>query len=170
MPFPTPPTLCHNVAGAAQIWVGTGPGGAKEFLGYTINGVNIEEQDFTSGVPSDDFGGTEGPPSDYQLFGVLHRIDLELGKFSDAVLLRVGQRANPAVNTGVANVPGMLLRCSGKAFKVAIRAPNFYRLYEEMFLLGPARRSPIGSQFTRAAISLTATASVGQTIWNANDW
>lgn len=167
MALPNTADPCHNVAGPVRVYVNTGSGGTLELLGLTLNGVQIEEQDFTSGVPSDEFGGQEGPPSDYQLFGVLHRIDLELGRYDEAVLLKLGQRANPAVSGNP--FPGMLLKCSGKTVRVALSGANFYRNYPAAYVLGPIRRAPLGSQFTRAQISLTATAKVGDTIWDEAD-
>ena len=47
---------------------------ALETLGYTQNGVQIEEELYTGDVKGDENGGEEGPPIDVQYFGEVHRV------------------------------------------------------------------------------------------------
>lgn len=146
------PNICPTVAGPVEIWVGTGAAAAMEFLGYTINGAAISQTDFTTPVPGDENGGDQGPPVDYQHFGVQYRIQLELGKFQSDVLDKVEARLNPGGTAG-SFVPGILMKCAGKQYRVCLKAPNFVRNFTKCNVLGDINRSPIGAQFMRASVT-----------------
>lgn len=158
----SPPAVCANVSGPLEIWVGTGAASALEFLGYSVNGVTIEEIPLLGEVKSDEYGGEQGPPSDYQLFGFQHRVSMELSKFQDAVLAKLTAGYNPAATPGV----GMLLGCLPATTRLLLFGLNFTRNYPAMLLLEPVERSPIGSQYTRARLNLTCNAKAGVVPWN----
>jgi len=161
----TAPSLCAVVAGPCEVWVDTGVDRALEFLGWSVGGISIEEQAYHTPIYSDQNGGDQGPPSDYQLFGHLHRIAMELSKFQDAVLSRLSPRINPATLTS--NVgPGMLVGCSAATFRLLLKAPAFIRNYPATVILDPIDIAPVGSQASRARLTFTANVTPGGVLWN----
>lgn len=158
-----PPVICPVVAGPCQVWVDTGSARALEFLGWSVNGVTIEQTTFQGEIHSDENGGDQGPPSDYQLFGHQHRISMELSKFQAAVLNKLDGRYNPNV-TG-ADV-GMLLSCSQATFRLLLKAPNFVRNYPTTIIPDPIELGPVGSNASRARITFIARAALDGTLWN----
>lgn len=161
----TAPNICAVVAGPCEIWVDTGTDRALEFLGWSLNGVAIEEVAYHSQIHSDENGGELGPPADYQLFGHRHRISMELSKFQEAVLAKLDPRYNPS--TAIGNVAvGMLLGCATASFRLLLTAPNFVRNYLATVILDPIEISPVGSQASRARIVFTANVVPGGTLWN----
>lgn len=160
-----PPALCAVVAGPVQIWVNTGASGALEFLGWSLNGVSIEQIVFQSEVHCDEAGGQPGPPVDYQLYGYQHRISMELAKFQDSVLAKLDPRYNPNTAGGSIAV-GMLLKCATATFRVLLKGPNFVRNYLTCVIPNPIELSPIGSQASRARVTFLASTGIGGTLWN----
>jgi hypothetical protein len=165
MTNPNPPTICANVAGPLQIWVDTGAANALEFLGWTTNGASIEQLAFQTPVFSDENGGEQGPPVDYQMFGNQHRVSLELSKFQQSVLTKLDARYNPNTSNGNVGV-GMLLGCNSAVFRLLLWAPNFVRNYVNTVLLEPIEESPIGAQYTRARCSFTCNKNSAGVLFN----
>lgn len=157
---------CVNVAGAVAVWVGTGSSAALEFLGYTVNGVEIEEMPFQSNVPSDLAGGTEGPPVDVQHMGDLHYIRLELGQFNDTILAKIRSRLN-GVTEASSITPGTLIACSGYYYRVLLQGPNFTRNYLAGIPRGAIRMNA-GTQFSRAMVEFEChrLRSANYVLWN----
>jgi hypothetical protein len=81
-----------QVAGLATIQVDTGNSHALETLGYSINGVEIEENIFTLPVHGDEHGGDSGPPIDIQYLGQVDTVRMELTKYDLAVLDKLRAR------------------------------------------------------------------------------
>ncbi len=168
-----PPTICANVAGPLQIWVATGAALALEFLGWTINGAEISEQPFIAPLASDDFGGDQGPPSDYQIMGVQHRIGLELLKYQKAVAAKLENFYNLiALSTasGTAGV-GMLTTCTPLTTRVLLlsgdpSAPQYVRNYPLAQIIEPIEYAPIGSQASRLRVNFIINAKAGITPWD----
>lgn len=162
------PAICAVVAGPCEIWVDTAADRALEFLGWSINGVTIEEIAYHSEIHSDQNGGEQGPPVDYQLFGHQHRISMELSKFQSAVLAKLAPRFHPLTDAGAVNV-GMLLGCSTATFRLLLLAPNFTRNYPTCVIPDPIEMSPIGSQASRARLSFTANQGIGGVLWDTTE-
>lgn len=168
MVAPSPSSGCAFVAGPISVWVDTGSTNALQQLGWTLNGINIEAIGFISPIHSDENGGEQGPPVDYQLMGQQHRITLELSKPVMTVVAALEKFYNP--NTSSANVgTGMLLGCSSGTFRLLLMSPTagatFLRNYISCVILEPIDYSPIGSQATRVRITFTANV-VGGVLYN----
>jgi hypothetical protein len=93
-------------------------------LGYTTEGVQVEEEFFTNPIHSDQYGGTAGPPVDKQFMGKKAKIGLSLVEYSIAVVkkMREGQ-ASTNWATGAAGTLvnlGGLLGCGNRAFQVQL--------------------------------------------------
>lgn len=155
---------CNNVAGKLEVWLNTGGGGALEFLGYTINGAEIEEVTFMSNVPGDANGGTEGPPVDVQHMGDLHYVRLEMGQFFDSVLSKIRSRLR-GVTEGSSITPGTLIACSGLYYRLLLYGPNFVRNYPAAIPRGAIRMNA-GTQFSRAMVEFECHRLSGAAIWN----
>lgn len=161
----TAPNICAVVAGPCEVWVDTGTSRALEFLGWSLGGVSIEEVAYHAPIHSDENGGPQGPPADYQLFGHQHRISMELSKFQDAVLAKLDPRYNPSTTEGNIGV-GMLLGCATATFRLLLKAPNFVRNYLATVILEPIELGPVGSQASRARVAFTANVVTGGILWN----
>jgi hypothetical protein len=170
----SPPPVCAVVAGPVEIWVGTGTSEALEFLGWTVNGVSIQERPFIAPVVSDEYGGSAGPPSDYQLMGVQHRISLELSKYQAGVLAKLDRFYNSiALGSGFAGV-GMLMDCGGLTTRLLMRSgpagsPTFIRNYTQTLVIDPVELSPIGAQATRARVNFIVNAKAGVIPWDTSE-
>lgn len=154
--------LCTQVAGPVGIWTGTGSAFALEHLGWSLDGVQIQEIPFITGVPSDLNGGTDGPPVDFQVFPSQHRIILDLNIFDPTVEAKVALRANPAA--AVSATVGMLIGCSGQYYRVLLYGTNFVRNYPYCIPMEPLDFN-VGSKFTRKQITFMAQ-TIGGVIWN----
>ncbi len=170
----SPPPVCAVVAGPVEIWVGTGTSEALEFLGWTVNGVSIQERPFVTPIVSDEYGGSGGPPADYQLMGMQHRISLELSKYQSAVLAKLDRFYNSiALGAGAAGV-GMLLGCGGLATRLLMRAgpagsSTFVRNYSQAFVIDPVELAPVGAQATRARVNFVVNAKAGIIPWDTSE-
>jgi len=160
MTNPTPPAICAVVAGPLQVWLDTGTANALQFLGWNSNGASIEEIPYNAPIHSDENGGEQGPPVDYQYFGMQHRLTFELTKFQPAVLALLAARYNPNTSSSSVGV-GMLLGCSNANFRCLLWGPNFVRNYLAAIPLEPIDWSPVGAQATRIRVSLTCNAVNG---------
>lgn len=164
----TPTEVCPVVATPLEIWVGTGAANALEFLGRTANGVQIEEIPFINPIASDDYGGDAGPPADYQLMGLQHRISLELVKFDTAVLAKLEKFYNPSSSPTI--VVGSLLGCGSVTTRLLLNSQDktaFVRNYPLALVLDPVEYGPLGSQNARARITFTVNAKAGVVPYNA---
>ena len=158
--------------GPCKISVGTGDDNALEVLGYSIDGVQIQEVSRTADVPGDQNGGTEGPPIDVQFFGQIHEVSFDLSKFDLAIL----NKLRPVVKGGTAGTvsqPGTLL--SGNSFRLLL-APDNVDANGDAVINNPRNyliaipREPItinkGTKFTRVRMSFQCHAASG-VIYNA---
>lgn len=160
MTLPSPPAVCAQYAGPLQVWTDVGSSNALQFVGWTVNGAEIEEIAYMAPIHSDENGGEAGPPIDYQYFGAQHRITLEFQKYQPAVLASWEARYNP--NASSANVGvGMLLACSNAMFRCLLFAAvggvaNYIRNYIGCVIPEPIGFSPVGTQASRARVTLLA--------------
>jgi len=164
----TPTEVCAVVATPLEIWVGTGAANALEFLGRTANGAQIEEIPFLNPIASDDYGGDAGPPADYQLMGLQHRISLELVKFDTAVLAKLEKFYNPSSSPTV--VVGTLLGCGSLTTRLLMCSQNlttFVRNYPLALVLDPFEYGPLGAQNARVRVTFTVNAKAGVVPYNS---
>jgi hypothetical protein len=115
---------CAYVSGPVLVKVNLRDSNGWVNLGYTTEGVQIEETFFTNPIHSDQYGGTAGPPVDKQFMGKTARISLSLVEYSLAVVkkMREGQ-ASLNWSTGAAgtlNNIGGLLSCGKRAFQIQL--------------------------------------------------
>lgn len=152
-----------NVYGPALIRVGTGAAGALETLGYSVNGVEFEENAFTSNVPGDQNGGDEGPPIDVQYFGQIDIVRLDLSKYDTAILAKLDCRLLGGTS-GSVGAPGTLIFGGSKYYRLLISPTTGPRNY-----LGATPRTAIvhnrGTKFSRLRIEFECHAVSG-VLWN----
>lgn len=116
--------FCPYVSGPVLVKINLRDTNGFVNLGYTTEGVQIEEEFFTNPIHSDQYGGTAGPPVDRQFMGKKAKISLSLVEYSLAVVkkMREGQ-ASTNWATGAAgqivNVGG-LLSCGKRAFQIQL--------------------------------------------------
>ncbi len=160
--------LCVNVAGPVGIWVNTGPAYALEHLGWSQDGIQIQEIPYITGIPGDQNGGSDGPPIEYQQFVSQHRIVLDLNKYSETVMAKVALRANPAA--AITQRVGQLLFCSAQYYRVLLTSfdsegtVTFIRNYPYCVPFDPIDAN-YGSKYTRKQVVFTAN-TIGGVLWN----
>jgi hypothetical protein len=167
-----PSIPCAVNGGPLQVWVDTASSNGMEFLGYTVNGAEIEETGMLSPIHDDTAGGDQGPPTDFQLMGGEHRISIELMKYQTTVLAKLEAGYNVHQTPSV----GMFLGCGQGLFRCLLYGPNFTRNYStsnsagygNCALIEPISRSPVGTQASRARVSFTAPHLAGVQPWNTN--
>lgn len=141
------------IDGKAQVLVDTGTSNALEELGYTINGVEIEEQPFQTNIPTDENGGDEGPPSGIQYLGEIHIVRTELSKFDTAVLDKLDPKVYGGT-TGQTSTPGQEYFGNSLNWRLLIKptptSPVRPRNYLGAIIKRISRNK--GTKFTRAYI------------------
>jgi len=116
--------FCPYVTGPVLVKVNLRDGAGFVNLGYTAEGVQVEEQFYTNPIHSDQYGGTAGPEVDRQFMGKSAKINLSLVEYSLAVVkkMREGQ-ASTNWSTGnpgtIVNVGG-LVTCGNTAFQLLL--------------------------------------------------
>jgi hypothetical protein len=108
-----------HVSGKATIWVDTGASHALEDLGITQDGVELTFQAYALDVPTDEDGGTDGPPTDVQWLGETAQIRLQLTKWDAAIGDKVAARIR-GFNPGAQGTPGTLWITSGRYFRLLV--------------------------------------------------
>jgi len=155
--------LVVNVHGAALVRVGTGAANALEDLGYSVNGVDIEETVLTADVPGDQNGGDEGPPIDIQYFGQIDIVRLELSRYDAAVLAKIDCRLLGGT-TGSTSAPGTLIFGASRHYRLLVHPTTGPRNY-----LGAVPRQAIlhnrGTKFSRLRLEFECHAVSG-VLWN----
>jgi len=116
--------FCPYVSGPVLVKVNLRDGGGFVNLGYTTEGISVEETFFTNPIHSDQFGGTAGPAVERQFMGKSAKLSLSIVEPAMAVAkkLREGQ-ASTNWTTGAAgtitNIGG-LVTCGKRAFQVLL--------------------------------------------------
>jgi hypothetical protein len=116
--------FCPYVSGPVLVKVHLRDGNGFVNLGYTTEGVQVEETFFTNPVHSDQYGGTAGPAVDRQFMGKSAKLSLSLVEPNMAVAkkLREGQ-ASTAFSTGAAGTLvdiGGLVTCKNASFQILL--------------------------------------------------
>ncbi|MBC7076737.1 MAG: hypothetical protein H5T92_00260 [Synergistales bacterium] len=95
---------------------------ALEVLGYTANGVRIQEEDFYEEIHSDERGGDSGPPIDLVYHGKRVRVTMELVKWDAVVADKLAARISVTTpNPGYAYDPGIVMIGGQKAFRLVLK-------------------------------------------------
>lgn len=173
-------TVCANIAGPLEVWFGVGtpsvtgintPAAGPPIvtavvplhLGWTMNGVNIEEEPRFAPIHDDQNGGDQGAPTGYQRFFGNHVIEGEFVRGLPASMEVLGNLLNPTnqnltVPADVLPVGGEIV-CGNRTFHLWLRGTpqsNFVRHYPKCVIVDPIRLGPIGSQKTTHSLRLTA--------------
>lgn len=116
-----------QVSGAVLVKVG--PQGCADenltALGYTANGVRVQEEDFCEEIHSDEQGGEAGPPVELLYHGKRIRVTLELVKWDALVADQLAARL--AVTTpepGKQYEAGIVMIGGMKAFRLVLKCAN----------------------------------------------
>lgn len=116
-------TVSVHVPGSALIKTGTGSSAALESLGYTVDGVDIQEKEFVIDVKSDRYGGSQGPSIDVQLLGLGAELRMELVEIDLEVFVKLQSRLptkSGGQTMGVVPTPGCLTFGDGGLFRTLI--------------------------------------------------
>lgn len=156
-----------QVAGACLLKVDTGTTHALESLGYSENGVRVEEEAFHSNVPGDQNGGDEGPPIDVQYFGEIHRVRLELSSWDSAVVDKILSKLYGGT-AGVLGAAGSLMGAGGFYYRLLLLSTNLPRNYLRAFPRGQPVEINKGTKYSRLVLNFECHANtVAGTVYNA---
>jgi hypothetical protein len=124
-----------NVAGPAEVKVGTGSAGALESLGYTRQGADVRNQGFFIDVPGDQNGGDQGPPIEVQYLGEIARIRLEMTKWDEAIAAKIRTRLL-AGTEGTPGAAGTLMFGDSKTVRVTLSTTTGPMNFPRCFIRG----------------------------------
>lgn len=166
---------CPYVSGPVLVKVNLRDGSGFVNLGYTTEGVQLEETFYTNPIHSDQYGGTAGPEVDRQFMGKSAKISLSLVEYSLATVkkLREGQASTnwSTGNPGTLVNLGKLVTCGNTAFQILLvgsldtaavaASPGAVTLADNLnfpncWYDGPVRM-PIGSKNTVFDFDIKAT-------------
>jgi len=166
----------HHVFGEAAIKVGLGSAGALQTLGFSVDGVDIEE--YRPVVPIyDDRAGPE-TPTDEQQFPSYGYIAAQLIWWDSTVLSNVFVRADNGTTEGVNAGAGVLFGAGGKYYRLLIDVPTVSPTNELPFnflssrLEGKPTRTKVGSKTYIWTIRwfavgfFTSTSASGSVLYN----
>ena len=120
-----------NVACKALVKIDTGTSNALENLGYSINGINIDEQAFREDIFSDQGGGNSGMPVDVMMHGERHIITLDMVYWDPAVGAKI--QYVRGTTAGEAASPCTLMMGDSKFYRLLITGTGFTRNYLRAF-------------------------------------
>jgi hypothetical protein len=89
-------------------------------FGYSENGVEFEEREFTSPVYSDENGGQQGVPFDYQVMGEQIMIRIAMSRFDAAVGKTMKRPWSVPLSDGMMQTPGKLIYQDRGFFRLGI--------------------------------------------------
>lgn len=170
-------TIAVNIFGAAKCYLGSnttlatvGDSGVWEYIGYTVNGVDIQQVDFSSNVPGDQNGGPEGPPIDIQQFGEIHYVTLRLNTFDTAVVNKIKSRIRGATY-GNTVTPGTLSFAGEKYFNLHIQSAQTSgnRVCYPFAIPRGAITDNLSTKYRTATVTFECHASSG-VLLNTTDW
>lgn len=116
------------VDGPALVKIAVNGGTPLQTLGYTVDGVEITEQQYNLPVKSDEGGGEAGPPVDEQFMGQIHIVRMRLVTYDEAVA-NVIRPALSGGTAGTVGTPGTLHIQDSKTFRLLIASTNRPRNY-----------------------------------------
>ena len=159
-------TIAIQVSGPCLIKLDSGNANALEDLGYSENGVRIEEEQFHSDVPGDQNGGDEGPPIDVQYFGEIHRLRMELSSWDAAVAAKILAKLKGGT-AGVLGSAGSLMGAGGFYWRLILLTANLPRNYLRAFPRGQPVELNKGTKYSRLVLNVEChAAGVGGTVYN----
>lgn len=94
-------------------------------VGYSEDGVPIDVQAYFDPIPSDDFGGRVGPPSDSQIVGGIAVVNIPLTKYEKTVIEKLSSFQASSVGTaGVFPTLGSFIRQDSIAKSLVLAGVN----------------------------------------------
>lgn len=118
------PIFCPYVPGPVEVKVNLRNGDGLQTLGYTIEGVQVEESPFLTPVHSDRYGGTAGPPIDRIWLGKSARLSLQMVEYKLSLMkeLRDLQDATGYTSHAAGEIVdiGTLLTCASRSWQIVL--------------------------------------------------
>jgi hypothetical protein len=133
-------------------------------LGYSRNGVDVDEEGFFGDVPGDENGGDSGPPIDIQYFGNTARVRLELTKFDRTVFDHLRKRVQGST-IGTPATSGTLMIAEGKYCRLCLVATNDNRNFPIAIPRNVISMN-IGTRFQTAVCEFECHKDSNGVLWN----
>lgn len=117
-------SFCPYVSGPVAVRINLRDGDGFQTVGWTVDGVQPEEQVYTNEIFSDEYGGTSGPPIERQFMGKHAKINLSLVRY-DLEVVKKMRHALASENWAshadgeLVNVGG-LITCGNRAFQILL--------------------------------------------------
>jgi hypothetical protein len=153
-----------QVAGLVTVKADTGSAHSLETLGYTENGVEIQENMFTYDVHGDENGGDQGPPIDVQNMGQVDIIRMTFTKWDDAVMAKIRPTAYGGT-AGTSPTAGALAIQGSGTFRLLIDGVNFDRNYTTV-IFREAKELNVGTKHSKAVVVAHGYKNASGVIWN----
>lgn len=156
--------------GACAIKVDTGSSHALETLGYSDDGVQIEEHGMFHDIPGDQNGGEGGVPIEKQFLGEQHFVRFTLTKYDAAVLAKVQSRVYGGT-PGTMSTPGTLMSANSYRlllYTAQVSSASTSRNYLVAMPIDVISHNR-GTKATRYSMSWVCYPNANNVIWNTTD-
>jgi hypothetical protein len=165
-----------QLPGATPVSVGSGTANALELLGYTVSGCEIHAEKLIEDIPGDQGGGEGGIPIEFQIFGEIHRIHLELSKWDAAILTKLEACINvigtlTTITAGKSPIPGSFILANNAYFRLLLNPPNMSSLIRNYPIAIPREPHVVnaGTKWARLVMDWVAYPDLTTTpplLWN----
>jgi hypothetical protein len=142
--------VAPQAAGTVLVKIDANQGSGLESLGYTINGVDIQEEHRHTEVPGDQNGGEEGHPIEEQWLSSVHIVRLELSSYERLVGEKLHAHLAGAT-AGTTPTPGTFILGASKYFRLLLLSTNtdFIRNYTRAILAGEPKEINHGTKWRK---------------------
>lgn len=156
--------------GACALKVDTGTSHALETLGYSDDGVQIEEHGMFYDIPGDQNGGEGGVPIEKQFLGEQHFIRATLTKYDPAIVAKLTARVYGGT-AGTMATPGTLM--SSNCYRLllytaqvaSVSTSRNYLIAIPIDVIAHNR----GAKASRYSVSFVCYPNSSSVIWNTTD-
>jgi hypothetical protein len=128
-------------------------------VGYTEDGVQPQRQKITVPVPSDEYGGQQGLPFDYQLMLERHVIRLALSRYDSAVTERMWMpQSSPTdpPSAGFVETPGSLMFQGNRFFRLCYGNATVGVVYPKCTLWLEPKEVNEGTRYSTCTVGVVA--------------
>lgn len=151
--------------GACAIKLDTGASNALEILGYSDDGVHIEEHGMFHDIEGDQNGGQGGVPIEKQFLGEQHFVRATLTKYDPAVVAKITARVKGGT-AGTMSTPGTMM--SSNSYRLLLAAAGGDRNYLIAIPIDVITHNR-GSKAARYSVSFVCYPNSSNVIYNTTN-
>lgn len=127
-------------------------------LGFSENGVEVQEETRLAPVVSDETGGQAGNEFDFQEMGVRHLLRLTMSRWEETVLRRMKYPwpSATAIDLGIPAPIGALRFAGGGYFRLILLGQSLCRVYGKVMIDQEPRSAALGTRHSIAGVAALA--------------